>query len=126
MICDHDEPNRLSAWSVDSRLQPLFLELAVPRQPHPTEASLLNVCTDVANDWRMHMSSPLCGARTRRGTACIMRVEPGRRRCRLHGGRSTGPKTQEGRRRVGEATKLRMLEWWAAKKRGFNSDKSCG
>ena len=29
-------------------------------------------------------------------------------RCRNHGGNSTGPKTQEGRRAVGEATRQRM------------------
>jgi hypothetical protein len=29
-------------------------------------------------------------------------------RCRMHGGLSTGPKTEEGRRAVGEATRNRM------------------
>ncbi|WP_311201778.1 HGGxSTG domain-containing protein [Ruegeria conchae] len=35
---------------------------------------------------------PTCGARTRAGGQCQARVVPGKRRCRLHGGLSTGPK----------------------------------
>src|SRR4051812_13855167 len=53
-----------------------------------------------------------CGARTRRGTACLRRTEPGRTRCRNHGGLSTGPTSPEGLRRVGEAARLRMISWW--------------
>lgn len=40
-----------------------------------------------------------CGARTRDGGKCQMRPEDGKDRCRLHGGLSTGPKTEEGKRR---------------------------
>ena len=32
------------------------------------------------------MSSPRCGARTRRGTACLSPAVVGKRRCRMHGG----------------------------------------
>ncbi|WP_315901688.1 HGGxSTG domain-containing protein [Ruegeria arenilitoris] len=35
---------------------------------------------------------PVCGAKTRSGGRCKARVVPGKRRCRLHGGLSTGPK----------------------------------
>jgi len=35
---------------------------------------------------------PRCCAKTRAGVPCIMRVVPGKRRCRFHGGMSTGPK----------------------------------
>lgn len=40
-------------------------------------------------------SAPRCGAKTRRGTRC---QAPGMAngRCRLHGGKSTGPRTVEG------------------------------
>jgi len=41
-----------------------------------------------------------CEARTRRGALC---KRPGNKvngRCKLHGGRSTGPKTEEGRARL--------------------------
>ncbi|WP_460834686.1 HGGxSTG domain-containing protein [Lysobacter humi (ex Lee et al. 2017)] len=39
-----------------------------------------------------------CGAKRRRdGRRCAAHPEPGRRRCRWHGGCSTGPQTPEGR-----------------------------
>lgn len=47
-------------------------------------------------------SSPRCGARTRRATACQAPAMPNGR-CRLHGGKSTGPRTAEGLRRCTEA-----------------------
>jgi hypothetical protein len=34
----------------------------------------------------------LCGAKTRAGGYCQVRVEPGKARCRFHGGKSTGPR----------------------------------
>ena len=40
---------------------------------------------------------PLCGARTRAGRTCRAKVVPGKRRCRMHGGLSTGAKTAEGK-----------------------------
>lgn len=47
-------------------------------------------------------NSPLCGARTRKGTAC---QAPGMRngRCKLHGGLSTGARTKAGKMKVDEA-----------------------
>ena len=51
-----------------------------------------------------------CGATTRKGQPCRLKSEPGRRRCKFHGGRSTGPKTPEGRARIAEAQRRR----WAA------------
>lgn len=57
-------------------------------------------------DWRITLplaqSAPRCGARTRSGGACR---SPAMRngRCRLHGGKSTGPKTQEGLERMRRA-----------------------
>ena len=41
-------------------------------------------------------TAPRCGAKTRRGTACLCPAMRNRRRCRLHGGLSTGPRTPEG------------------------------
>jgi hypothetical protein len=38
---------------------------------------------------------PRCCAKTRAGAPCIMRVIPGKRRCRFHGGLSTGPRIAE-------------------------------
>ena len=55
---------------------------------------------------------PQCGARCRDGHACNSRVvvrSDGSftRRCRLHGGKSTGPKTAEGRARIAESNRRR-------------------
>ncbi|WP_282025582.1 helix-turn-helix domain-containing protein [Limimaricola cinnabarinus] len=52
----------------------------------------------------------LCGAMTRKGLPCRLKSEPGRKRCKFHGGRSTGPRTAEGRARIAEAQRRR----WAA------------
>jgi len=41
-----------------------------------------------------------CLARTRSGESCRKPPLKGKRRCRLHGGLSTGPKTKEGRARI--------------------------
>nr|WP_274654489.1 HGGxSTG domain-containing protein [Halocynthiibacter sp. C4] len=49
----------------------------------------------------------ICGAKTRTGTPCKRKSEVGRQRCSLHGGKSTGPKTTEGRKRISEAQKER-------------------
>src|SRR4029077_20450803 len=53
----------------------------------------------------------LCGAKTRAGGCCQVRAEPGKARCRFHGGKSTGPKTQAGRARMAEAQRLRWLAY---------------
>lgn len=43
----------------------------------------------------------VCGARRHRdGQPCQAKSEPGKRRCRFHGGRSTGPRTAEGKARA--------------------------
>ena len=44
-----------------------------------------------------------CDARTRSGALCTKYPIKGKRRCRLHGGLSTGPKTAEGRARIAAA-----------------------
>ncbi|WP_371807616.1 HGGxSTG domain-containing protein [Arhodomonas sp. KWT] len=41
-----------------------------------------------------------CGVTTKAGTPCRRRDLGAGGRCRLHGGRSTGPRSAEGRRRV--------------------------
>lgn len=44
--------------------------------------------------------SDRCGARTRAGTPCKAKGLPGTGRCKFHGGRSTGPRTEAGRQRI--------------------------
>jgi hypothetical protein len=41
-----------------------------------------------------------CGAKTRSGGACQNPAIKGRSRCKLHGGKSTGPRTPEGKQRI--------------------------
>jgi hypothetical protein len=50
-----------------------------------------------------------CGAKTRRGTPCQSPAIRERRRCRLHGGLSTGPKSPEGRERIRQARTIHGL-----------------
>ena len=44
-----------------------------------------------------------CHAKTRKGTPCQNPVVTGRVRCRMHGGKSTGPRTAQGKARVAAA-----------------------
>jgi hypothetical protein len=44
-----------------------------------------------------------CLAKTRGGSPCQKAALTGKGRCRLHGGRSTGPRTEEGRARIAAA-----------------------
>jgi hypothetical protein len=50
----------------------------------------------------LHLS-PRCGARTRAGCPCRAPAIHGKLRCRMHGGRSTGPRTEAGRARIAAA-----------------------
>ena len=52
-----------------------------------------------------------CGARTRKGSKCRNLSEPGKRRCKFHGGKSTGPRTHEGREKIAEAQRRRWARW---------------
>lgn len=51
-----------------------------------------------------------CGAKTRRGTPCQCKPEEGKRRCRFHGGKSTGPRTEAGREAIRESNRRRGIE----------------
>ena len=44
-----------------------------------------------------------CGARTRRGTACLKPALKGKTRCQLHGGKATGARTIAGLQRLSDA-----------------------
>ena len=54
----------------------------------------------------------ICGAKTRQGGQCRKKSEPGKRRCKFHGAKSTGAKTPEGIARIAEAQRRR----WASMK----------
>jgi hypothetical protein len=57
--------------------------------------------------------APRCGARNRRGLPCQAPAVRGKRRCRLHGGHSTGPRTLEGLARL-RASRLVSLTSFAS------------
>lgn len=48
-----------------------------------------------------------CGALTRKGKPCQCKPEEGRDRCKLHGGKSTGPRTEAGREAIRESNRRR-------------------
>ena len=52
-----------------------------------------------------------CGARTRSGTPCEGRPIAPSGRCKVHGGKSTGPTTEEGRDRIRSAQRERWRKW---------------
>lgn len=65
-----------------------------------------------------------CEAMTRKGTPCRNLSEPGKRRCKFHGGMSTGPKTPEGKARIAEAQRQRWAKYRAQKSLKNNQRKS--
>ena len=71
---------------------------------------LIGLDTRFGADW----PGQRCGAKTRRGTACQRPANKQNGRCRLHGGRSTGPKSAEGRAKIAAAN-LRHGEFTQAK-----------
>ena len=62
-----------------------------------------NVTTGL--EWRFGSNWPgeRCGAKTRRGTPCQRPANKKNGRCRLHGGASSGPRTEVGRARISAA-----------------------
>lgn len=50
---------------------------------------------------------PTCGALIRIGAMCANRVIPGKTKCHMHGGKSTGPKTAAGKERIADAQRKR-------------------
>ncbi len=71
---------------------------------------LIGLDTRFGADW----PGQRCSAKTRRGTACQRPANKQNGRCRLHGGRSTGPKSAEGRAKIAAAN-LRHGEFTQAK-----------
>ncbi len=67
---------------------------------HTTCAASLAVRLDATRRELAALRPSTCGARCRDGHACRAPVVRGRRRCRRHGGASTGPRTDEGRARA--------------------------
>lgn len=64
----------------------------------------------VRHVWRRPRAAmPRCGARTRAGTPCKARAMDGRARCRMHGGLSTGPRSEAGRAAIAASNRRRAM-----------------
>lgn len=90
---------------------------------------LKDICPEAVNGlfWKekslWKKNRPICGARCRDGHPCKAKVvvdsktgKPLNKRCRMHGGLSTGPRTPEGKKRISEASRIRAIEYWKKKK----------
>ncbi len=62
---------------------------------NPTEEPRRPVLLRNGNPQGNPMNAPRCGAKTRKGTPCRAPAMANGR-CRMHGGKSTGPRTPEG------------------------------
>ncbi|WP_339109498.1 HGGxSTG domain-containing protein [Thioclava sp. GXIMD4216] len=49
----------------------------------------------------------ICGAKTRKGETCKALAVVGKKRCKHHGGLSTGPRTPEGKAAIAYAQRAR-------------------
>ena len=117
-------------WAITRMAKALGISNRVPflRQYARTGGRGLTVCPQIHArmaaevelqmiDWRRRESlraarrRVACGAKTRKDTACRNKSEPGKKRCKFHGGKSTGPKTQEGRERISKAQRARWAKW---------------
>lgn len=92
-----------------------IMHRALPHIPRRTQEQKLLFKTElfflrVIQSWRV------CNALNRQGKRCRLRAVQGKYRCRYHGGLSTGAVTEEGRRRIGEASRERMLAYWRQKR----------
>jgi len=72
-------------------------------QKTKAKARAKNKNSQIVNNSRWaFMKAPRCGAKTRKGTPCqAPAMKNGR--CRMHGGKSTGPRTPEGIERIRQA-----------------------
>lgn len=92
-----------------------WLEPAEPR-PEPKKPPREDSTTDPNCTWTYKRNRPACGAKTRKGTPCVAKAVwdkqtnmPRNGRCRLHGGLSTGVRTDEGREKIREVARAAGL-----------------
>ena len=102
------------------------------RHPHrgsmlitePTHVAVAPLCeiTTAARKFTDE-TQPTCGARTRAGHPCKRRLLLRGNKCSNHGGMSTGPRTEAGRKIISDAQKKRWRGW---RKRRGGSEHSSG
>ena len=128
----NSEPTRARDTGCVSRRQRAKLAeqrqivMALPRVRDAEYQLLLRIVMLMTREPRREAVPPKklrdrCGAKCRDGHACrapVFKRPDGTlaRRCRMHGGASTGPKTEEGKRRALEALHAGLLRRWARRK----------
>lgn len=100
--------------------------MALPRPRDAEERLLILIMKLMTREPRREAVPPKglrdrCGAKCRDGHACrapVFKRPDGTlaRRCRMHGGASTGPKTEEGKRRALAALHAGLMRRWARRK----------
>lgn len=78
--------------------QPISKPMASGRVPELLDAMRARMTSGASRG--RSTTRVVCGAKTQAGHPCRGKSEPGRRRCKWHGGCSTGPRTTEGRARA--------------------------
>ncbi len=78
---------------------PPLATTAQPTAPPASHAAAPPLATKPRGNPDLHLA-PRCGARTRANCPCRSPAIRGKLRCRMHGGRSTGPRTPEGLARL--------------------------
>lgn len=109
IACAFDAPERLRI--LNSRPGLGFVRLQLSGAITLAHLRVFHAATALRSAVHAQMHRQDCGALTRRGMACKLKSEPGKARCRLHGGLSTGPKTAEGKARIAEAQHRRWTKY---------------
>lgn len=109
------ERDRINRLSLDKAAEILASPLTIKRIETRSADFALHKALERAKEWKRHHVDcavsdrqwdkalnrrVACGARKKDGAQCWAMTEPGRNRCRFHGGRSTGPRTVEGMRKA--------------------------
>lgn len=115
----------LYAWSVQRMAEVLILPLPPPitiaapswreraeAEAQTREAAFMALVAGRAAQ-RTAKRRVRCNAKTRKNTPCRMKSVPGKRRCKFHGGLSTGARTPEGIERIRQAQRQRWARWRA-------------
>lgn len=105
----------LCGATTQDRLEEMVQVLGKTRRERQHVRALLHVL--LADDLALEQGQrkPQCGARTRAGHPCRRKGTGRGGRCASHGGRSTGPRTPEGKARIAEAQHNRWAIWRASK-----------
>jgi len=124
------QPNRINLrWGVPARMVEYLGVCVLPINYTSTRGRGDGVLLDSQQTWHDRQCARInageatnaaryrhpCQARTRKGHPCRNKSEPGRRRCKFHGGLSTGPKTPEGKARIAEAQRARWQAFRAVR-----------